>query len=192
MKKELLILDNYDSFTYNLVGLVDKCEFFDYEIYKNDEISLEKINDFKSIILSPGPGMPQYAGILPQLIQNYFSKKKILGVCLGHQAIAQHFGAKLLQLSEIAHGQASVLKIIDRKSKLFKNIPNNNIVGRYHSWIVDNHNFPHNELNISAIVGENIIMGIEHKNLPIYGVQFHPESYITQHGVQLIKNWLEI
>jgi len=192
MKRELLILDNYDSFTYNLVGLVEKCGYYDYEIYKNDEISIENVNDFSSIILSPGPGLPQHAGIMQQLLRNYIRKKKILGVCLGHQAIARHFGANLIQMDKITHGDASIINIIKRSSKLFKNIPQDIIVGRYHSWVVDNVDFPKDELEISAILGDRLIMGIEHKFLPVYGIQFHPESYITQYGFQILKNWLEI
>jgi anthranilate synthase component 2 len=192
MKKELLIIDNYDSFTYNLVQLIEECEFFDYEIYKNDKISLDIIDSFSGIILSPGPGLPENAGIMPDLLKNYVRKKKILGICLGHQAIAQCFGAKLIQQNDITHGKASILKVTEINSKLFENLPNSFIVGRYHSWIVDKTNFPDEELKITSIVENDIIMSIEHKYLPVYGVQFHPESHITQHGKQLIYNWLRI
>lgn len=186
----ILILDNYDSFTFNLLHLVEKLSEDGVAVIRNDKIRIEEINDFDSIILSPGPGLPKDAGIMPELLKQYSDKKKILGVCLGMQAIGEHFGQSLKNLGEVVHGEAVKMNII-KQSELFKDCPSNFMVGRYHSWVIDN-NLPLNELEVLAIDEEQEIMAIKHKNLPIYGVQFHPESILSQYGENLMKNWLSL
>ena len=187
--KKLLIIDNYDSFTYNLVQLVEQCGFMDYEIKKNNEISLEEANTYEMFLFSPGPGLPSEAGVMCELIKHYAGKKKMLGICLGHQAIAECFGATLYNMEEIAHGVGSVIYLCDDKDYIFKKVPEIFIGGRYHSWIVSNEDFP-NELLITAIDEDENIMAIKHKTFDIHGVQFHPESYITENGQKIISNFL--
>jgi anthranilate synthase component 2 len=187
--KKLLIIDNYDSFTYNLVQLVEQCGFTDYDIKKNNEINLEEANNYQMFLFSPGPGIPSEAGIMCELIKKYAGTKKMLGICLGHQAIAECFGANLITMEEIAHGAASVIYLTDDKDYLFKKVPEIFIAGRYHSWIVSNDDFP-KELLITAIDEDENIMAIKHKTFDIHGVQFHPESYITENGQKIISNFL--
>ncbi len=187
--KKLLIIDNYDSFTYNLVQLVEQCGFMDYEIKKNNEISLEEANTYEMFLFSPGPGLPSEAGVMCELIKHYAGKKKMLGICLGHQAIAECFGATLYNMEEIAHGVGSVIYLCDDKDYIFKKVPEIFIGGRYHSWIVSNEDFP-NDLLITAIDEDENIMAIKHKTFDIHGVQFHPESYITENGQKIISNFL--
>lgn len=186
---KLLVLDNYDSFTYNLVHYFNDLGVQDIQIRRNDEITLEEVNAFSHIVLSPGPGLPSEAGIMPALVKQYSSNKKILGVCLGHQCIGEVFGAKLLNLSEPVHGKKSEIKIIETKDILFQGIENNFEVGRYHSWVVDPTNLPQ-ELVITAVGPLGEIMALRHRDLPIYGVQFHPESVLTTSGHKLLSNWL--
>ncbi len=189
-KKKLLIIDNYDSFTYNLVQLVEQCGFTDYDVKKNDEISKEEADNYNMFLFSPGPGLPSEAGIMCELIKFYSGKKKMLGICLGHQAIAECFGANLINMEEIAHGAASVVYLTEDKDYIFKKIPELFIAGRYHSWIVSNEDFP-KELLITAIDEDENIMAIKHKTFDIHGVQFHPESYITEDGQRIISNFLK-
>jgi anthranilate synthase component 2 len=191
MKNRLLVIDNYDSFTYNLVQMIEQCGMNNYVIAKNDEISLSEAGNFNRFLFSPGPGIPSEAGIMCELIKHYASQKKMLGICLGHQAIAECFGANLIQLKDTMHGIASKTTLTDFKDEvLFSNIPTHFITGRYHSWIVGRNNFP-NELAITAVDSQQNIMAIKHKQFDIHGVQFHPESYITCEGITIIKNWLE-
>lgn len=190
---KILVFDNYDSFTYNLVHLVEKITHEKVDVYRNDQIPLEKMKDYDKIILSPGPGIPDEAGLLLPLIKEYASTKSILGVCLGHQAIGQAFGGELINLSSVFHGVATPVKVKSKNSKfksfLFDGLPDELEVGRYHSWVVSKENFP-DELEITAEDETGMIMGLQHKTYDVQGVQFHPESVLTPMGEQILRNWL--
>lgn len=186
---KILVFDNYDSFTYNLVHLVEKIIHQKVDVYRNDQLPLEKVKDYDKIILSPGPGIPEEAGLLLPLIKEYASTKSILGVCLGQQAIGEAFGGKLVNLSTVYHGVATPCKIDNVKSKLFKGMPEEIEVGRYHSWIVSEENFP-DELEITARDENNYIMALQHRQYDVQGVQFHPESVLTPMGEEIMRNWL--
>ena len=188
---KVLVFDNYDSFTYNLVHLVEKILHTKIDVFRNDEISLKKIKEYDKIILSPGPGIPEEAGLLLPLIKEYGATKSILGVCLGHQGIGQAFGATLINLDTVYHGVAIPLKILNKQNRLFLNIDDESLAGRYHSWIISRNNFPQ-ELEITAIDSNNYIMGIQHKRFDVRGIQFHPESVLTPFGETLIRNWIDI
>jgi anthranilate synthase component 2 len=191
---KLLVFDNYDSFTYNLVHLVKKITDCDLEVHRNDEIALEKVNEFDKIILSPGPGLPAEAGLLLPLIKEYASTKSILGVCLGHQAIAEAFGGKLINLETVYHGVALPVRVGSSesgvRSELFRDIPDEFEAGRYHSWIVADEDFP-DELEVTARDENSYIMGLQHKKFDVQGVQFHPESVLTPLGEIILNNWLK-
>jgi anthranilate synthase component II len=188
MSYKILIFDNYDSFTYNLVHLVEKILHYRVDVYRNDQLPLEKIKEYDKIILSPGPGIPDEAGLLLPLIQEYAATKSILGVCLGHQAIGQVFGGKLTNLSTVYHGVATGCKI--SPVSLFAGLPPRIEVGRYHSWVVDKEGFPAT-LEITAEDDNGYIMALQHKTLDVRGVQFHPESVLTPDGEKIIFNWLQ-
>ena len=190
LNKELLIIDNYDSFTYNLVQMVEQCGFTHYDIKKNDEITMEEAGNYDMFLFSPGSGIPYEAGIMCEMIKHYADKKKMLGICLGHQAIAECFGATLINMEDIAHGMASFTYLTEDKDYIFKKVPELFISGRYHSWMVSYDNFP-NDLLITAIDEDENIMALKHKHFDIHGVQFHPESYITEFGLKIIDNWLK-
>ena len=162
----------------------------DYFVARNDEIDIEKVNEFDKILLSPGPGLPKDAGIMPELIKNYSSGKSILGICLGVQAIAEAFGGKLFNLGDVLHGRQLNTIVSDKSETLFKGIPENFKAGRYHSWIADKNDFP-TELKITAVDESGEIMALSHKQFDVKGVQFHPESVMTPYGYLIIKNWLE-
>jgi anthranilate synthase component II len=188
MNTPILVIDNYDSFTYNLVHYIEKYSSSEVHVYRNDEISLSQIDSYQNIILSPGPGLPKDAGIICELIRQFADKKNILGICLGHQAIAEVFGAKLYNLKEVYHGvQHNVVVVED--SALTANIKSPFKAGRYHSWAVDATALPN---NIAVLMQDEnkVIMGIKIKNLNVYGLQFHPESIMTECGEKLIENWL--
>ena len=191
---KILVFDNYDSFTYNLVHLVEKIIHEKVDVYRNDQIAMEKVKEYDRIILSPGPGIPEEAGLLLPLIKEYASSKSILGVCLGHQAIGEAFGGKLINLSSVFHGVATPVKVngekLKVKSELFEGLPEIIEVGRYHSWVVSKENFP-NELEITAEDENGMIMGLQHKKYDVQGVQFHPESVLTPMGEQIMRNWLK-
>lgn len=187
---KILVFDNYDSFTYNLVHLVEKILHQKVDVVRNDQIPLEKVKEYDKIILSPGPGIPEEAGLLLPLIKEYASSKSILGVCLGHQAIGEAFGGKLINLSTVYHGVATDCQLQTANSRLFTGLPEHIEVGRYHSWIVDEKNFP-KELEITARDDNNYIMGLQHKTFDVQGVQFHPESVLTPKGEQILQNWLK-
>ena len=196
---KILVFDNYDSFTYNLVHLVNKIVTDKVDVFRNDEIPLEKVAEYDKIILSPGPGVPSEAGMLLPLIKEYADKKSILGVCLGHQAIGEAFGGRLVNLSTVYHGVAMPVKIVKRETSnikegsgqdLFDNLPEEFPVGRYHSWIVSEENFPE-ELEITAKDENGYIMGLRHKKYDVQGVQFHPESVLTPDGETILRNWLK-
>lgn len=186
---KILVFDNYDSFTYNLVHLVEKIVDDKVDVCRNDKIPLEKIKEYDKIILSPGPGIPEEAGLLLPLIKEYAASKSILGVCLGHQAIGQSFGGKLTNLSSVFHGVATSCQLSDVSSPLFKDMPCCLEIGRYHSWVVDKEDFP-DELEITAEDDNGFIMGLQHKTYDVQGVQFHPESVLTPMGEQILRNWL--
>jgi anthranilate synthase component II len=190
---KILVFDNYDSFTYNLVHLVEKITHKKVEVYRNDQIAMEKVKDYDKIILSPGPGIPEEAGLLLPLIKEYAATKSILGVCLGHQAIGEAFGGMLTNLSTVYHGVATPIEIKNQKSKiknyLFDGLPATLEVGRYHSWIVSEENFP-DVLEVTARDENNYIMALQHKQYDVQGVQFHPESVLTPMGEDILRNWL--
>jgi len=204
----ILVFDNYDSFTYNLVHLVEKLTGQKVEVHRNDQIPMEKIGEFDRIILSPGPGVPSEAGLLLPLIREYAATQSILGVCLGHQAIGEAFGGRLVNLSTVYHGVATPVHILRpgaagvgngtkggaagaRPSQdLFEGLPDTLEAGRYHSWVISEEGFPE-ELEVTARDDNNYIMALRHKDLDIQGVQFHPESVLTPQGEQILKNWLK-
>ncbi|MBC8033363.1 MAG: aminodeoxychorismate/anthranilate synthase component II [Chitinophagaceae bacterium] len=190
----ILVFDNYDSFTYNLVHLVEKIIHGKVEVHRNDQIPLEKVKEYDKIILSPGPGIPEEAGLLLPLIQEYAASKSILGVCLGHQAIGQAFGANLINLSTVYHGVATPITIKETRgivaSDLFAGLPSVLEVGRYHSWVIARENFPE-VLEITAEDAQGYIMALQSKNYDVQGVQFHPESVLTPDGEVIIRNWLK-
>ncbi len=185
---KILVFDNYDSFTYNLVHLVEKILHQKVDVYRNDQIPLEKVKEYDKIILSPGPGIPVEAGLLLPLIKEYASSKSILGVCLGHQAIGEAFGGKLVNLSTVYHGVATSCELTG-SSPLFKGLPKTIEVGRYHSWIVSDDDFP-KELEVTARDENKYIMALQHKKFDVKGVQFHPESVLTPMGEIIMRNWL--
>ncbi len=191
----ILVFDNYDSFTYNLVHLVEKITHGKVDVFRNDELPMEKVKDYDKIILSPGPGIPSEAGMLLPLIKEYAATKSILGVCLGHQAIGEAFGATLVNLTSVYHGVATPIEVKSEKTKvkslLFADLPDRFEVGRYHSWVVSDENFPE-ALEITARDANNFIMALQHNTYDVQGVQFHPESVLTPLGEVILKNWLTI
>lgn len=190
MKKnrKVLVLDNYDSFTYNLVYLLREMEL-DTTVVRNDQIEIEAVNEFDKILLSPGPGLPDEAGIMKQLIREYGPEKSILGVCLGHQAIAEVYNATLFNMREVLHGVTSKTFFPDQNEILFKDIPQEIEVCHYHSWSV-NPESVNGVLKVTAVNDAGLIMAIAHTKFDVKGVQFHPESILTQHGKQMMTNWI--
>ena len=186
---KILLFDNYDSFTYNLVHAIKSLGYENVDVYRNDKIELSQIDLYDKIILSPGPGLPSEAGIMMKVIKKYAGKKSILGVCLGHQAIAEVFGAKLENIPTVFHGIQTAIKIM-KEDYLFAGLPNEILAGRYHSWIVSKSDFP-DELEVTAVDKAGDIMALKHKTLDLHGVQFHPESMLTPDGVQIIQNFLQ-
>jgi len=186
---KVLVFDNYDSFTYNLVQIIERILDQKVDVVRNDQITLEEIGKYDKIILSPGPGIPEEAGILLDLIREYAPTKSILGVCLGQQAIAEAFGGNLINLSEIFHGVATSAELVKENTKIFKNLASGIEVGRYHSWAVNPEGFPE-ELEITAVDKDGMIMALQHKTYDVHGVQFHPESILTPDGEVIIKNFL--
>jgi len=190
---KILIFDNYDSFTYNLVHVVEKIINDKVDVYRNDKIPLEKVEEYDKIILSPGPGIPVESGLLLPLIKEYASSKSILGVCLGQQAIGEAFGGSLINLSTVYHGVATKIKVNPERTKskndVFNSLDNELEVGRYHSWIVSKEDFP-KDLEITAEDESGYIMALRHKTFDVQGVQFHPESVLTPKGEMMMKNWL--
>lgn len=190
---KILVFDNYDSFTYNLVHLVEKITQTAVTVVRNDQIALEEVDAFDRIILSPGPGIPSEAGLLLPLIRKYAPSKSILGVCLGHQAIAEALGGSLINLKEVYHGVATPIQIAQDipwpPNGVFRNLPPELEVGRYHSWVVQPDGLP-KELVVTAVDENGQIMAIQHQTFDLQGVQFHPESVLTPQGEQLLTNWL--
>mgnify|MGYP001025477644 CR=1 FL=1 len=186
----ILILDNYDSFTYNLVHIVEEITGKLPDVFRNDEISVEEIQRYDAIILSPGPGIPNEAGILKEVIKTYAGIKPIFGVCLGLQAITEVFGGSIENLNDVFHGVATEMSVVKDDCIIFKNISNTFEAARYHSWIASNTDFPP-ELEITVIDEEGSIMALRHREFPIEAVQFHPESILTPDGKQMIQNFIE-
>lgn len=185
----VLVIDNYDSFTYNLVHLINELGY-ETEVWRNDKFELSEVAKYDKILLSPGPGIPEEAGLLLDVIKTYATTKSIMGVCLGQQAIAEAFGGSLLNLGRPMHGIATpVSKTVDDEP-LFKDIAVPFEVGRYHSWVVDPASLPES-LTVTSVDIDGQIMSLRHKELDICGVQFHPESVLTPQGKQMMKNWLE-
>ena len=190
--KKVLVIDNYDSFTYNLVHILRELGLSkDMEVHRNDKIDIKYVEGFESILLSPGPGLPNEAGIMPQLIKEYAAEKKILGVCLGHQAIGEAFDATLFNLPLVFHGVATSIKLTNVKDDFFDGLPNSFRVCRYHSWAIEPKSI-HSDLEVTAVDDEGNVMAIKHKELNVRGVQFHPESVMTEHGKKMINNWLQL
>lgn len=185
---KIAIIDNYDSFVYNLVRYLDEIDDVETIVQRNDKIDYEELESCSAILLSPGPGIPSEAGSLVEIIDKYHSEKSILGVCLGHQAIAEYFGASLNCIEHPMHGKSSLVKHQD-EDYLFNSVPIEFEVGRYHSWSVKD-NLP-SQIIATAFSNDNEIMAVKHKTLPIHGVQFHPESILTPHGRTMINNWVK-
>lgn len=188
--KKVLVIDNYDSFTYNLVHILRELGLEnELEVHRNDKITVDYVADFERILLSPGPGLPKDAGIMPEVIKRYSDSKSILGVCLGHQGISEAFGAELFNLPTVFHGVATRTVLTDQSDVLFEGIPNEFNVCRYHSWAVTPSGLP-DCLKVTATDEAGNIMAIKHQDYKVRGVQFHPESIMTEHGIRMIDNWL--
>jgi len=197
LNMKILVFDNYDSFTYNLVHLVEKIIGEPVDVFRNDQIALEDVQGYDKIILSPGPGIPSEAGLLLPVIKQYAPSKSILGVCLGHQAIGESFGGKLVNLSKVYHGVASPVNIIPQNPRnstvnadLFEGLSDGFMAGRYHSWVIDPDDFP-KSLEITAMDTNGHIMALRHRTYDVLGVQFHPESVLTPNGELIMRNWLK-
>ena len=186
--KRLLIINNHDSFTYNLVDLIRRLKV-EFQVVDVEQLQLNEVENFSHILISPGPDVPSAYPQLFELIQQYHQSKAFLGVCLGHQTLGQFFGARLFNLPAVRHGYARQLKVRSN-SALFSHLPREFRIGLYHSWAVSEQNFPA-ELCITATCEDEIIMAFQHRTLPIYGVQFHPESYMSEYGEQLLQNFLQ-
>lgn len=193
--KKLLVLDNYDSFTYNLVHLAREILREEVDVFRNDEIELDAVGQYEKILLSPGPGIPEEAGILLDLIKRYAPTHCIFGVCLGEQAIGQAFGATLINLPKVYHGLATPIRVLPelkaskKRNDWFLGLDQELVVGRYHSWVVDEVDFP-STLEITSRDENGMIMSIRHRSYDVQGVQFHPESVLTSSGRQMLENWL--
>lgn len=190
--KRILVFDNYDSFTFNLVHLVKQLTSDEVIVVRNDQLNMADAEQFDKIILSPGPGIPEEAGSLLDVIRTYAPTKSILGVCLGHQAIGQVFGATLTNLPKVFHGVATPIEIIvepNRKNDWFRGMTSPVMVGRYHSWVVSDQQLP-DCLEITARDEHQYIMALRHREFDVQGVQFHPESILTPDGLEMMKNWL--
>ncbi len=186
---KILVLDNYDSFTYNLVHYLKESGVDDVRVIRNDVIDLPAVGAYDGVVLSPGPGIPEEAGLLIPLIKKYYSTMPILGVCLGMQAIIRVFGGKLVNMKQVFHGVATEANIIQPSHYLFAAMPQKIMVGRYHSWMADQECFP-KELRIDATDMQGQIMAVSHRIFNVCGVQFHPESILTPDGKQMIINWV--
>lgn len=194
---KLLVFDNYDSFTYNLVHLVEKILGHQVDVVRNDQIALEAVAGYDKIILSPGPGIPEEAGLLVPLIQRYAAEKSILGVCLGHQAIAEAFGGTLINLQSVFHGVATPVHVLPEAAasgskavNLFEGLPSTIEAGRYHSWVVSKEQLP-DCITVTAVEDSGMIMALRHNQYDVQGVQFHPESVLTPCGETILRNWLQ-
>ena len=185
---KILVLDNYDSFTYNLVHIV-RALGYPVDIFRNDKISLEEVKKYDKIMLSPGPGIPDEAGIMKKVVSEYGPTKSILGICLGHQGIGEVYGAKLFNIPKVLHGVTSTAEIRDDDEYLFKGVPHTFQATHYHSWAVLADSIS-GELKVTAVNNEGLVMGLRHKKYDVKGLQFHPESIMTPEGPKMIANWL--
>ena len=186
---KLLILDNYDSFTYNLVFMIRELGYDNLEVVRNDQIDLKSVDKFDKILLSPGPGLPSTAGVMQELISSYATSKSILGICLGHQGIGEVFGAKLFNLPKVLHGVAGKMHVVDTSEVLFTDLPDKFKATHYHSWAIESKNLP-TDLCVTIKNEDDMIMGISHSRYDVKGLQFHPESILTEHGSKMLNNWL--
>ncbi|MBD5234925.1 MAG: aminodeoxychorismate/anthranilate synthase component II [Barnesiella sp.] len=184
---KILIIDNYDSFTYNIVDALRTLGTVP-DVVRNDRLDLDAIEDYDKIIISPGPGIPSEAGQLPQFLERYATRKPILGICLGHQALGEYFGARLRNLSEVYHGVSSPVEIV-ADDYMFEGIDSGTQVGRYHSWVVDSEGLPES-LEVTATSADGAIMAMRHRDYDVRGLQFHPESIMTPQGARMLDNWL--
>lgn len=187
---KILVFDNYDSFTYNLVHIIEKHTNNKVDVFRNDKIDLEAIAAYDKILLSPGPGLPSESGILLDVIRNYAAQKSIFGVCLGLQAIAEAFGCSIINLDKVYHGVATKVRIIEPSAAIFQNIPTEFSAGRYHSWVASKETLP-DCFQITAESEDGLIMALQHKTFDLSAVQFHPESILTPEGEKMIVNWLK-
>ena len=184
---KILVIDNYDSFVFNLVHILHNIGDLHIDVVKNDKIDIENVDTYDKILLSPGPGIPKDAGLIPALINRYKNSKSILGICLGHQAIAESFSSALVNLENPLHGIASEINVV-ADDYLFENIPKQFVVGHYHSWVVDT--TPNPDLEVLAYDNSGNIMALKHKYHDLRGLQFHPESILTENGIAMITNWV--
>lgn len=187
---KILVLDNYDSFTYNLVHYIEEITGEKVDVFRNDKISIAEVAKYDKIVLSPGPGIPDEAGILKELIKTYGPTKSILGVCLGCQAIAEVYGGSLINMKEVYHGVARNVNIEDYDDYIYTELPASFMAGRYHSWVVDSNTLPES-IAVTSRDDNGLVMGLRHRVHDVRGVQFHPESVLTEHGKQLISNWIK-
>lgn len=186
---KILVLDNYDSFTYNLVHVIKELTTDQVDVFRNDKITIEEVGQYDKIFLSPGPGIPDEAGILKEVIAIYGSTKSIFGVCLGCQAIAEVYGGKLLNMNKVYHGVATPVTITDKNDRSFIGLPDELEVGRYHSWVVDADNIP-DGIKVSSVDAKGNVMALYHEQHDVRGVQFHPESVLTPKGKEIVANFL--
>jgi anthranilate synthase component II len=189
MNKPVLIIDNYDSFVYNLVHLIRAIDSIEPRVVRNDEISVAEVAQYPRVLLSPGPGIPNEAGVLPRVVRELSPTHRILGVCLGHQCIGEVFGGELENLREVVHGRARQT-IVQNEDYLFTSLPRTFMTGRYHSWVVNRNSIPEC-LEVVAVDAVGEVMALRHKEYDVRGVQFHPESVLTEHGEVMLRNWLE-
>ena len=185
---KILVLDNYDSFVYNLVHYIKQLGFTDVDVYRNDKIALSDVEKYDKILLSPGPGIPNESGIMIDLIKKYADSKSIMGVCLGHQAIAEAFGSELENMDEVLHGVGNKMEVVAEDS-IYNELPTSFEVGRYHSWQVKKDTLG-DAFKITGVDENGNVMSIRHNSLDIVGVQYHPESVLTEHGLKIVENWL--
>lgn len=186
---KILVLDNYDSFTYNLVHYIEEIVDCTIDVFRNDRITLEEVGKYDKIVLSPGPGIPDEAGILKQVIEKYGATKSILGVCLGCQAIAEVYGGTIRNMDTVFHGIARPVLVTSKDDYLYDGLPNSFLAGRYHSWVVNDDTLP-SSIQVTSRDEEGLVMGIMHRQYDVRGVQFHPESVLTQYGKEMLKNWM--
>lgn len=186
---KILVLDNYDSFTYNLVHIIRALGYAP-DIFRNDKIAMEDVKRYDKILLSPGPGIPDEAGIMKAVVREYGPTKSIIGICLGHQGIAEVYGAKLFNIPKVLHGVTSTATVTDRNEPLFKGVSDKFQATHYHSWAVVPESFTP-ELKITAVNDEGLVMALSHVKYDVRGVQFHPESVMTPEGPLMIKNWID-
>ncbi|QCK16012.1 anthranilate synthase component II [Mangrovivirga cuniculi] len=190
---KILVLDNYDSFTYNLVHILRDLGYENNtDVFRNDKISLEDVRNYDKILISPGPGLPYEAGILPDLLKEYGASKSIFGVCLGCQGIAEAYGGKLYNLDTVIHGVAMDTYLKDKSEPIFKDLPDRFVTTRYHSWAVNPDSLENSPIKITATDISGVIMALSHETQDVRGVQFHPESVMTPEGSKMIQNWLKI